>query len=83
MDILHCPFCKRNPSQIIEYREKAKELKMSAEAYVRMDEGTYDKSTNLFCCTSCYVNIGLPTNDELHFSFNNYRGKVIQSNVSL
>lgn len=74
---MHCPFCNRKPSEIKEYREQAKLNEMSVEDYVRMDEGTYHPATDLFCCTECYIKIGLPLNEELHLAFRRYREKVV------
>lgn len=77
---MHCPYCKRKPNEIDEYKLLAKEHEMTAEDYVRMDEGTYDSKTNLYCCTSCYIHLGMPTRQQLFEAFKIYRKKVVPIN---
>lgn len=73
-----CPYCNRKPNEIQEYVEAANENEMSPHEYVRMDEGTYHPQTDLFCCTDCYIKVGMPLNTELVKAFMNYRVKVIE-----
>lgn len=75
---MHCPYCNRKPDEIPEYVQQAMVEEMSAEAYVRMDEGTYHPTTDLFCCTDCYIKVGMPLNAELHEAFMRYRAKVVE-----
>ena len=30
------------------------------DEYIQEDEGTYNPETRTFCCTSCYIEIGMP-----------------------
>ncbi|CDQ17972.1 hypothetical protein [Halobacillus karajensis] len=57
---MQCIRCQREPKEIQEYVDQANEMEMSPHEYVRMDEGTYDIRTDMFCCTKCYVQMGAP-----------------------
>ena len=71
---LICPFCEREPEQISEYKELAEANEYeSAEEAVRNEEGTFNCEHNLFCCTDCYIKIGMPLNDTLFASYAGYR----------
>lgn len=72
-----CPYCNRKPSQIPEYTKLANLMEINSEDYVRIDEGTYHPETNLFCCSSCYIEIGTPLNKDLFEAFRLYRQKVV------
>lgn len=72
-----CPYCGKAPHEIDEYSEMAELYEMNAAEYVRMDEGTYHIQTDLFCCTSCYVKIGLPLITDLIKAFKDYRKNVV------
>lgn len=74
---MHCPFCNRKPNEIPEYVDAANHNEMSPHEYVRMDEGTYHLETDLFCCTDCYIKVGLPLNTELIKAFKEYAAKLI------
>jgi hypothetical protein len=56
-----CVGCKRKPEEINEYREAALDAGMTASAYVRLEEGTYNSENGHFLCTSCYVSAGCPS----------------------
>jgi hypothetical protein len=56
-----CTGCNKLASQIEEYVDIAKEESMSPADYVRSEEGTYNRETNHFLCTDCYVNAGMPS----------------------
>lgn len=59
-----CFLCGRTPDQIEEYREgifwEVDHYKSPAD-YLRQEEGTYNRDTNTFACTDCYMKIGMPT----------------------
>ena len=73
---MKCPYCDRHPKDIGEYISQAAANEMTIEAYVKSYEGTYDSKTDLFCCTSCYIKIGMPLKDRLHGAFEVYREQV-------
>lgn len=73
---MKCPYCDRKPHEIQEYIDGAKQENCTPEQYVISEEGTYDGRTKLFACTSCYINIGMPTNSRLHEAFRYYRRDV-------
>lgn len=59
-----CGVCGRTPPEIDEYCEAAETLGMSADTYVRSEEGTYNADEDAFFCTACYVKIGMPRNTD-------------------
>ncbi len=58
--MIKCKGCGKTPDKIHEYIESAKEWKMTPEQYVIEEEGTYNKETGLFWCTTCYCALGMP-----------------------
>lgn len=74
--MLECPYCEKRPHEITEYIEQAEYSEVTPEEFVKMDEGTYDYRTDLFCCTTCYIKIGMPLNSKLHEAFAYYRKQV-------
>ncbi|UOQ93386.1 hypothetical protein MUO14_23955 [Halobacillus shinanisalinarum] len=62
---MKCIGCQKQPHELSEYVQQATVHEMSPVEYVRMDEGTYDIKTDMFCCTGCYVQLGLPLNTQL------------------
>ena len=63
---MFCLSCHRIPSQVREYRRMAKEEGFSSpEDAVRNNEDTWDPDTQTFCCTTCYINLGYPTHQQL------------------
>lgn len=55
-----CFRCGASPSEAEEYDGPAAELDISVDEYVRQQEGTYNEQTNHYCCTECYIIIGMP-----------------------
>ena len=60
-NMMICVGCKKSPSEIEEYKEAAEESGMTPDAYVRIEEGTYNAKNGHFLCTSCYVEAGCPS----------------------
>lgn len=58
---MKCAMCNREPHEINEYVDIAKENNyVSAEQAVRYEEGTYHPAYEKFICTDCYVKAGQP-----------------------
>ena len=55
-----CVGCNKSPAEIEEYVEAADSCGISADSYVRQDEGTYNQSNGRFYCTACYIEAGMP-----------------------
>lgn len=55
------PFCGRAPEQINEYVVAGRQNEMTPSQYVAAEEGTFNPENGHFCCTECYVRIGMPT----------------------
>ena len=56
-----CAVCGKHPDQISEYVDVYEiEGCSSPEDYVVKHEGTYNRETGNFYCTSCYIEIGMP-----------------------
>lgn len=63
---MKCAMCNREPHEINEYVDIAKENNyVSAEQAVRYEEGTYHPTYNKFLCTSCYIKAGQPLRSDL------------------
>ena len=60
MRIAHCAVCKKMPHELDEYVIPAKERGIAPEAYVKVEEGTYNNVSGAFYCTDCYIDIGMP-----------------------
>lgn len=59
----HCHYCGQTAEAIGEYQELAEQDGYSSvEEYVKHQEGTYNADEDIFCCTSCYLNLGCPSN---------------------
>ncbi len=64
-----CFKCGKQPNEIQEYIDGAAEWDViDAEAaphtpldYMLLEEGTYNSKTEHFCCTACYIEIGMPS----------------------
>lgn len=56
-----CTGCNTKASDLPEYIEQGAENDMSAEAFVRSEEGTYNHVNGHFLCTACYIAAGMPT----------------------
>lgn len=57
---MKCKICGKEPKNLEEYVEAAKELGVSPEYYVRTEEGTFNPETEMFYCTACYIFIDMP-----------------------
>lgn len=57
---LICKRCGKEPHLIEEYVSAAEELGVTPEEYVINEEGTYNKRSKKFYCTSCYIKAGMP-----------------------
>jgi len=56
-----CVVCKREPKDIPEYVEMAQmDGYATPDDYVLENEGTYNPTKELFCCTDDYIAIGQP-----------------------
>ena len=55
-----CIGCGKKPTEIAEYVEAAEHEDMTPDSYVRSEEGTYNRESNRFACTKCYVELGMP-----------------------
>ena len=55
-----CKGCGKSPEEILEYTDMADEMGCTPEQAVRRNEGTFNPSTGLFWCTSCYIKAGMP-----------------------
>ncbi len=58
-----CIGCDKHPDQIEEFIEAAKEEYITADEYVRTEEGTYNPANGHFLCTDCYIDAGMPSRD--------------------
>jgi hypothetical protein len=56
-----CWGCLKRPHQLDEYLKPAEQDGMDVDAYVRAEEGTYNKENGHFLCTSCYIRAGEPS----------------------
>lgn len=61
---LKCFNCGRLPHEIEEYVVRAHEEETTPQLYVIEEEGTYNPDNGHFCCTECYVQIGMPITEE-------------------
>lgn len=57
---LHCFRCKRKPGEIEDVVMEASANAMTPDQYVMEEEGTLNDEGR-FCCTACYITIGMPT----------------------
>lgn len=58
---MRCVGCRKHPSSIHEYVDMAeREGYDSAAAFVRHEEGTYNRANGHFYCTACYIAAGQP-----------------------
>lgn len=56
-----CAGCGKTPTEIGEYKDfvLCGEYKTEDQACI-CEEGTYDRKTNNFLCTRCYIMAGMP-----------------------
>lgn len=58
---MRCNGCLKHPSKIHEYVDMAeREGYPSAAAFVRLEEGTFNRANWHFWCTACYIAAGQP-----------------------
>ena len=57
---IKCKECGKTPDVIEEYIEMGREENMTPTEYVIQEEGTLNRATGFFYCTSCYIKIGMP-----------------------
>ena len=57
---MRCAVCKRTPDDLSEYIFAANEENITPAEYVEREEGTFNRKTGAFYCTSCYIKIGMP-----------------------
>ena len=57
---MNCWRCKKQPAEIAEYVDIAREEETTPEKYVRDNEGTFNPGTGHFYCTECYIEAGMP-----------------------
>jgi hypothetical protein len=68
-----CINCKKTPGELKEYVEEAKDLGITPDLYVQFNEGTYNFDKNIFACTSCYVEMGMPVGVAGNFKRGSFR----------
>lgn len=56
-----CIGCNRTPDEIAIYVEMAEEEGITADEYVRRNEGTYNRANGHFACDPCYIRMGQPS----------------------
>lgn len=56
---IRCARCKKRPFELSEYANLAVENNCSADEEA-MNDGTFNPRSNLFWCTQCYFEIGMP-----------------------
>ncbi len=56
-----CAYCGKTPSELDEYTDPEIIDGLTPDEYVRQEEGTYNRESNRFACTICYVKIGMPS----------------------
>lgn len=54
-----CAGCSKPPAEC-GYQEYAEEAEISANEYVRQNEGTYNRENGHFWCDRCYIKVGVP-----------------------
>ncbi len=57
---IKCKECGKTPDVIEEYIEMGNEEGIPPKHYVIREEGTLNRKTGFFYCTSCYIKIGMP-----------------------
>lgn len=56
-----CVICGKTPDELMEYNMLAEEEGYdNPTAAMMANEGTVNDALKLFCCTDCYVKIGMP-----------------------
>ena len=63
---MQCAVCRKAPAELKEYVEatadynEGKAIPISADQYVRLEEGTFNPDNELFACTLCYIKNAMP-----------------------
>lgn len=56
-----CCRCRKTPAETGEYDQDALEAGMSVADFAWENEGTLNRKSGLFACTTCYIALGRPT----------------------
>lgn len=56
-----CVGCDEYAANLDEYVQMGAENDMGAAAFVRAEEGTYNRTNGHFLCTACYIAAGSPS----------------------
>lgn len=60
---VRCACCGKEPHELLEYQaiieEESEYYESEAQAVIK-NEGTYNRFTGAFYCTSCYIKKGMP-----------------------
>lgn len=56
-----CFRCNKSATEVGEYLPEITGELMSPDEFVRELEGTYNVNNDHFCCTECYIAIGMPS----------------------
>lgn len=59
-----CIGCNRRPDDIREFATEAEHDGITADEWVRENEGSYNPDNGHFLCTECYVKRGAPSSHE-------------------
>jgi hypothetical protein len=59
-----CVGCGKEPHELEEYVEAAREYERTPARYVMLEEGTYNPENGHFLCTPCYVRAGMPSSPD-------------------
>lgn len=57
-----CFNCNRTPEQAGEYGPEQTGENIEPLEFVIQNEGTFNHTNGHFCCTKCYIEIGMPSN---------------------
>ena len=56
-----CKICGKSPEELVEYKSIAEaEGYETATKACMAEEGTFNRATGAFYCSSCYIKIGMP-----------------------
>lgn len=65
MKDIRCIDCGKAPGELGEYQQAGKENGMTPEAYVRLEEGTYNPENGHFLCTEDFITRELTSGQRL------------------
>lgn len=57
---MYCAQCKKRPDELNEYIYEAKLEGVTPDEFVASNEGTFNAVEQVFWCTECYLELGLP-----------------------